>query len=428
MERSQRIELLKQIQKKAPFAQGYPLLYRGERKSFDVWEIPMECLIYNQYNGRIGSVVKSYEKQNHKLNPELTDDAALIEKFLWQSKADKNEKTMGSLRQVGQLKFGIVTSDGVIVDGNRRVSLMNKILSDARATQEEKNRCKFFRAVILPENATKKDILQLETSFQMGEDEKVDYNPIEKYLKCKDLEDAGFTRDEIANFMGIKKKDIDTNLEILSLMDEYLSFYEYDGIYTMAEGHEDSFQKLNIALKQYSAGVANMWSFTPEDVNNLKAVSFDYIRLGLAQNDIRDLFRKPGQASSSVFGTKTRWENFLDKHNEAVASYEEKSVDEYIQNATGDDIIPCMQARDQEWRKHVKQQMEDNFNAAQDDIDSQLRAKEPMLLVKKALGAIASLGFIDPQASSIKKYQVEILEGLQNLIQQAEELRSRIDE
>ncbi len=358
MERSQRIELLKQIQKKAPFAQGYPLLYRGERKSFDVWEIPMECLIYNQYNGRIGSVVKSYEKQNHKLNPELTDDAALIEKFLWQSKADKNEKTMGSLRQVGQLKFGIVTSDGVIVDGNRRVSLMNRILSDARATQEEKNRCKFFRAVILPENATKKDILQLETSFQMGEDEKVDYNPIEKYLKCKDLEDAGFTRDEIANFMGIKKKDIDTNLEILSLMDEYLSFYEYDGIYTMAEGQE----------------------------------------------------------------------NFLDKHNEAVASYEEKSVDEYIQNATGDDIIPCMQARDQEWCKHVKQQMEDNFNAAQDDIDSQLRAKEPMLLVKKALGAIASLGSIDPQASSIKKYQVEILEGLQNLIQQADELRSRIDE
>jgi hypothetical protein len=51
-----------------------------------------------------------------------------------------------------------------------------------------------------------------------------------------------------------------------------------------------------------------------------------------------------------------------------------------------------------------------------------------MLLVKKALGAIASLGSIDPQASSIKKYQVEILEGLQNLIQQADELRSRIDE
>jgi len=175
-----------------------------------------------------------------------------------------------------------------------RVTTYNDFINIATKSTVLPNRCKLFRAVILPENATKKDILQLETSFQMGEDEKVDYNPIEKYLKCKDLEDAGFTRDEIANFMGIKKKDIDTNLEILSLMDEYLSFYEYDGIYTMAEGHEDSFQKLNIALKQYSAGVANMWSFTPEDVNNLKAVSFDYIRLGLAQNDIRDLFLQHG--------------------------------------------------------------------------------------------------------------------------------------
>lgn len=72
---------------------------------------------------------------------------------------------------------------------------MNKILKDPHSIQEEKDRCKFFKAVILPESATKKDILQLETSFQMGEDEKVDYNPIEKYLKCKDLEDAGFIQE-----------------------------------------------------------------------------------------------------------------------------------------------------------------------------------------------------------------------------------------
>lgn len=428
MEREQRIEILHQIQQKTPFSEGFPLLYRGERQSFKVWEIPMECLIYNQYNGRIGSVVKSYEKQNHKLNPENETDSDLIEKFLWQSKSDKNEKTMGSLKKVGQLKFGIVTSDGVIVDGNRRGSLMNRILKDPKSTQEEKDRCKFFRAVILPETATKKDILQLETSFQMGEDEKVDYNPIEKYLKCKDLEDAGFTRDEIASFMDIKKKDVDTNLEILALMDEYLSFYEYDGIYTMAEGHEDSFQKLNIALKQYAAGVANMWSFTPEDVTNLKAVSFDYIRLGMAQNDIRDLFRKPSQSTSSVFGSRKRWEDFLEKHNEAIESYEEKPIDEYIQNASGDDIIPCMKARDDDWKNNVKHDLEDNFKTAQDDIDSQMRAREPMLLVKKALGALSSLSSIDPNAASFKKYQSDILEGLETLIGKASELRDNIHE
>lgn len=78
-------------------------------------------------------------------------------------------------------------------------------------------------------------------------------------------------------------------------MDMYLGFYEYDGIYTMAEGHEDSFQKLNIALKQYKSGVANMWNYTDEDINNMLGVAFDYIRLNLPQNDIRDIFRKPTQ-------------------------------------------------------------------------------------------------------------------------------------
>lgn len=80
----------------------------------------MEALIYNQYNGRIGSVVKSYEKQSHTLNPELDSDITLIETFLWESKKEANKNTLDSLRKTGQIKFGIVSSDGVIIDGNQK--------------------------------------------------------------------------------------------------------------------------------------------------------------------------------------------------------------------------------------------------------------------------------------------------------------------
>lgn len=86
MLQAERKEVLKSVQKGEPFATGYQLLYRGVLKPFKVWEIPMEALIYNQYNGRIGSVVKSYEKQSHTLNPELDSDITLIETFLWESK------------------------------------------------------------------------------------------------------------------------------------------------------------------------------------------------------------------------------------------------------------------------------------------------------------------------------------------------------
>lgn len=424
MLRQERIELLKSVQKKTAYANGYPLLYRGILQPFQVWEIPMEALIYNQYNGRIGSVVKSYEKQSHTLNPEDENDAALIEKFLWDSKLDANKNTLESLKKTGQIKFGIVSSDGVIIDGNRRASLMNKIRKGIKSTQEEKDRCAFFKAVILPENATKKEILQLETSFQMGEDAKVDYNPIEKYLKCKDLEDATSTKDEIASFMGITKKDVEQNLEILDLMNQYLSFYEYDGIYTMAEGHEDSFQKLNIALKQYKSGVANMWNYTEEDLNNLMAVAFDYIRLNLPQNDIRDIFRKPSQNNGSIFSSKERWERFFEKHEANMESFQEKPVEEYTKDATGDDITPCLQARDAAWRKKMETTLTDTFKEAQDEIDSQLRSSAPILLVSKAQGALNS---IDSNTASFKSNGKQLLAGLEKLITTAEELKNKIN-
>lgn len=302
---------------------------------------------------------------------------------------------------------------------------MNRIRLDKQSSQEEKDRCAFFKAVILPENATKKEILQLETSFQMGEDEKVDYNPIEKYLKCKDLEDAGFTRDEIASFMGISKKDVDANLEILDLMDQYLAFYGYEGIYTMAEGHEDSFQKLNIAIKQYKSGVANMWAYTEEDVNNMLGVAFDYIRLNLPQNDIRDLFRKPSQNTNSIFGSQDRWNRFLEKHMEVTSSFDEKPIEDYLRDASGDDITPCLQARDSDWRKKMNSPLTEIFKKAQDEIDSQLSSKAPILLINKAQNALDS---IDSSSQGFKTNVHLIRQGLEVLINKATELKNSINE
>ena len=57
--------------------------------------------------------------------------------------------------------------------------------------------------------------------------DKVDYNPIEKYLKAKDLKDAGFMDDDIANMMDCKPGEVRTMLSALQLMDEYLDEYEY---------------------------------------------------------------------------------------------------------------------------------------------------------------------------------------------------------
>ena len=132
---------------------GIPITYHNRLITLDAYEIPLEFLVYNPYNGRIGSAVKSYERQNHMLNPENQDDKKIIEKFLWDSKPEANKKTRERLLKEHQQKHGIVTSDGMIIDGNRRACLLNSIMADASIPFTDKSHCQYFIAIILPEDA-----------------------------------------------------------------------------------------------------------------------------------------------------------------------------------------------------------------------------------------------------------------------------------
>ena len=123
MTSDERKQILTEIQQKQdPYTTGVPLVFHGERKQFDVYRIPLNILTYNPYNGRIGSVVKSFERQNHISDAKNPEDIKIIENFLWKSKETANKKTLESLLNDHQQKFGIVTADGKIIDGNRRAS------------------------------------------------------------------------------------------------------------------------------------------------------------------------------------------------------------------------------------------------------------------------------------------------------------------
>ena len=128
--------------------------------------------------------------------------------------------------------------------------MLNNIMADSSIPFNEKSHCQFFIAIILPDDADKKEILALETTYQMVTDAKVDYNPIEKYLKCKDLQDAGFTADDIAGMMDVKPGEVRTMLSALQLMDDYLDEYGYSGMYTQLDKNEDSFLKLDLCTKK----------------------------------------------------------------------------------------------------------------------------------------------------------------------------------
>ena len=376
---------------------GIPLRYKGATRTEIVWRIPLDFLIYNKYNGRIGSEVLSYEKQNGELNAELDSDREIIEKFLFESKKDRNEKTMQSLLQNGQQRYGIVTSDGIIVDGNRRAMLLNRLFRKHEKlgyTYSQVDHCKYFLAIILPDDAEEKDIQQLETIYQMGEDDKLDYNPIEKYLKCKELKRLEFSDEDIAGFMSESPAQIKEWLKILTLMEEYLEENDYEGIYTRLEKTEGPFVDLMKYLESYKHRGANVrnvdWTYTDSDVSDLKLVCFDYIRARYEGKDFRDI-AKTGK-DGSIFFFKSLWDDFFRKHQDSIPR-DEETVEELRQRCPNEDLSVLLKQRDDAWVDCAMGPLKGNLNRFARKLEDKRDANKPSDLLERALSALQSVDY-----------------------------------
>lgn len=375
---------------------GIPLRYKGQSREEIVWRIPLNYLIYNKYNGRIGSDVLSYEKQNGVLNAELEDDRKIIEKFLYESKVDRNKTTMDSLLKIGQQRYGIVTSDGIIVDGNRRAMLLNYLYhhhKDLNLKYAEVEKCQYFLAIILPDDAEERDIQQLETIYQMGEDDKLDYNPIEKYLKCKELKRLKFTEKQIAEFMSEKESRIVEWLEILELMEEYLQEYDYDGIYTRLEKTEGPFVDLKSYLDSYERKGANVrnadWNYSASDISDLKLVCFDYIRARYEGKEFRDI-AKTGK-EGSIFFFKDLWNVFLENHTKSLP--DEESVENLRKKYPDEDLSVLLRRRDNAWIEKVKGKLKGNLNRFSRRLEDKRDANRPADLIERALNALKAVDY-----------------------------------
>ena len=432
---------IKEISKGTPVATGTKLKYQGEIREFDVYKIPLEFLVYNVENGRISSLVKSYKREYGDLDMTRETDMNKIAQFLFESSKDRNEKTMRDLAQNGQLEPGIITMDGVIVDGNRRASLLRRIIEskEKEFDQTTKDRCSYFLARILPEDANEKEILRLETSYQMGADSKVDYNPIEKYLHTRDMYNKSFSIDQIAEYMGLSSdKEVLLNLEIMELIDCYLDIYDYTGIYTrLPRGCEDDFLKLNIALKKIRGGKIS-WIPSDELVeveNDLRLICFDFIRL--EEKGDFDFRMLASTAGSNFLADEKTWRSFVNlyyeiseedekeedekEEDEKEEDEKEESTEDILSRATNDEEAKrLLNQRDNQWKKKVREHLMDSFRDCKNQLENKKEKDKPAALLKKAINALSE---IDVKSLSLVINREELLDKtleIQTLIQNIE--------
>lgn len=396
MNKQTRTDKIAQIEKNQKPSGRQDILWHGSLKPMDAFEIPLECLIYNKYNGRILSRTKTLESQGREVDPDTEDGKKVIEKLLWESKENRNEITKKDIEDKGQLKVGIITRDGIVIDGNRRVMLLNRLKKS------------HFRAIVLP--VTLEDdpieVEKLETTYQMGEDEKLGYNPIEKYLKAKQIykklsEQFPHDKcvDQIADWMGESKSEIEEWLAVVKIIDEYLDYLGYTGVYAMADTPNDGKEDLFLYIKKWMGTFEGKGSdkgfdgYTSGDVDELKMICFDYVRAKIGKSYDGKQFRSiaDGLKKNHFFGNKSIWESFRDRHFEATLPAAEKIDNEYPIDHNSENLEASLSNRDSKFRDLVLDSLVSNIEKHITDLGYTKAADKPLELVSSAQKAIDAI-------------------------------------
>ena len=385
----------------------HKLYYKGVSAIHGVHRIDLDFLVYNRHNGRLESEMLTWQQEHAVGDNEYDEDLhKQIEKFLWDINRGRNKRTCNDLERKGQQRPGIVTLDGVIIDGNRRAMLLRRL-------EREKKEKQYFEAVILPDayDDNEKEIVRLETQYQLGEDAILDYGPLEKYLHVKRLKDAlGIDIPEIAQLMGESESQIKKLLNIMSLMDEYLDHIGCPGLYNMLKEDdgggtkEGMFVDLYGDLIRFEGGKGQIeWAFDPDiDLLELKAIQFDYIRLGSNFTGTDKAYRAishEGSGKKSFFARQDIWQPFAEKHMKRVEpiTKEMGSLEEYARKYPDfKTLFDAARARDDEWKNSVDSTVKENFGISKDVLDSVVEELEPLRLLTRALNSLRRIDAESP--------------------------------
>lgn len=195
----------------------------GISNTYKIYKIRLDYLFYNDQNDRIATWISKYksehniERISHAKIEEYND---IIQNFIIESNPEKLNATQKNIETLEQQKHGIVLNDGRIIDGNRRFTCLRRLSYD-------NPKFNYFEAIILDKDieSNAKQIKMLELQIQIGEEARVDYDPIDRLVGVYHdiVENKLLTVHEYAMSTNADSdKDVEKLVELAELLVEFL--------------------------------------------------------------------------------------------------------------------------------------------------------------------------------------------------------------
>ncbi len=184
----------------------------------------------------------------------------LLHRFLALKAADPAGPILQELAEVAQqIEPLLITADGVLINGNRRLAAMRELL---RRDPERYGAFRSVSAAVLPSDVATADIEATEAALQMAPETKLAYGWINRRLKLRrQRDDLGLSTTAIQQAYRLTEaSQIDVELEELDLVDVYLSdLCDAPGRYSLVEDAELLFVGLRAQLAALPARLRGVW-------------------------------------------------------------------------------------------------------------------------------------------------------------------------
>ncbi|WP_110665705.1 hypothetical protein [Salinicola halophilus] len=168
---------------------GTYVLYRGEYREMPVVEVPIGLPLFRPENGRLITVLQRYCREQGIEEGTLGEqiEQPWVQQALWELLLPLSRDPRGSIfdelaRQGQQTEPLLITFDGVVVNGNRRLAAMRALFDEDPARYAAFAR---VRATVLPADATAADAEYVESTLQLAPETKLAYTWINRRLKLR---------------------------------------------------------------------------------------------------------------------------------------------------------------------------------------------------------------------------------------------------
>ncbi len=208
--------------------------FRNTKYSLPVIRIDINIPVYRMENFRTFTDQKEYITVNKKEADFFSKGQEsescqqvqheILSALARKGKSDSVVPVIDVLRKEKQRESILISSSGVVINGNRRLAAMRELIVEDVAGNSEFSH---INCMVLPEDATANEILDIEASLQAKPETKLDYDWIGDGQLINKLLSSGRTTTEISDMLNRSKKEIENSLQALTEVELYLKDWAF---------------------------------------------------------------------------------------------------------------------------------------------------------------------------------------------------------